>query len=125
MKKVILMVGTLTVAFLMISTVTAVPNTQSTPLMKAVDNIEKTKRMINNIESQNIADIQPAGFIDFLIQLLTLLINLIQEIIIIFQSVVSIITLIKAVIAAIQAVLDLIQQIIDLLNGGTPSYTAS
>ncbi len=120
MKKIILTIGAFVVALLMISTATAVPTTQSKPLMNAVNKLEKTEKMIHG----NMADIQPTGFIDFLIQLIILLIKLIMAIVTIIQSVLGIINLFKVIISTIQTLIELIQQIIDLISGG-PNYVTS
>ncbi|RLF41435.1 MAG: hypothetical protein DRN12_03260 [Thermoplasmata archaeon] len=120
MKKIMLTIGALAVSLLMISTATAVPNTQSTPVMNAVNNLEKTEKILYS----KIGDIQPTGFIDFLIQLIILLIKLVMTIVTIIQSVLGIVNLIKNIIAAIQSLVNLIQQLIDLISGG-PNYITS
>ena len=120
MKKIMLTIGAFVIALLMVSTATAVPTTHSGPFMNAVNNLEKTEKMIHG----NIADIQPAGFIDFLIQLIILLIKLIMAIVTIIRSVLGIINLFKVIIATIQTLIELLQQIIDLISGG-PNYITS
>lgn len=114
MKKTLIMLGTLFVMFLMISTVTAVPKTQSTPLMDTIQSKEVTELKMK-AHAVNDLDPQPTGFFDKLIEFIKLLIELIMNLVTIIQGILSIIALIQAVLSAIQLVIQLIQQILDVI----------
>ncbi len=110
------MLGAVAVVFLLVSTGTAIPQTQSTPVMQAVQHLEKTNEAIDDVTSENIVNIQTLGLIDFLIQLIRLIIELLMNIVTIIQGILSIVSIVQTIFSAIQLVIQLIQQIIDLFT---------
>ncbi len=116
MKKICMMLGALSVVFLMVSTVTALPQTQSTPVMSAVHSLEETKEQYDDTTLGSMLDIQPTGFIDTLIAFIKLLIQLIMNIITVIQGILSVVALIQAIFSAITMIIELVRQIIDLFN---------
>ena len=116
MKKTFIMLGTLSVVFLMVSIATAVPQTQSRPVMEAIQSLEDAEQKLDNTTLHELLNPQSTGFFDKLFEFIKLLIQLIMNIATIVQSVLSIIALIKAIFSAIQLVMQLIQQIIELFQ---------
>ena len=82
MKKYFFEIGAILIALLLMSTVTAVPQTQSKPAMEIINDIEDK---INLIESNALANIinnvETGGIIELLIQLITVIIQFIIELI--------------------------------------------
>jgi len=120
MKKTLIMLSSLAVVFLMVSTVTAVPQSSSNPLMNAIDKMEGAEQELTEATLESASD-GPSGVLGKIIDLIKLLIDLIMNLITIVQSILSIVALIQAVFNAIKLVMDLIQQIMDLIQD--PSAT--
>lgn len=118
MKKTFIMLGALAVVLLMVSTVTAVPQSSSTPLMNAIDTKEDAEEQF---AATDLVSDGPSGVLGKIIDLIKLLIELIMNIVTIIQSILSIVALVQAILSAIQLVINLIQQIMDLINN--PSTT--
>jgi len=122
MKKTFL-IGVFIIPLLLISNVTAIPQTSSDPLMKIINEIEHNKNYLNDkyeISINNIKDISygiiPAGLIDFLIQLFTFIINLINFIINIVQTINTIINLITMLTNTLIIFMETIDQLIEWLR---------
>jgi hypothetical protein len=112
------------VFLLMISTATAVPNSQSQPVMTCIQRIAQKKASLmttlDSYESKlsNVdVSILNGGWLEKLIELLLILIQLIMEIISIVQNIIAIAALVQAIIQALQLVIQLIQDLIDLIQG--------
>jgi phage-related protein len=145
MKKYIIMSVSLAAIFLMISTVSAVPQVQSQFTLKRLNKSEEIQRLIdqriksleeiknkdqlmkNNYEEAlelikiYILDIGMLGpFLDWLINLINSIINLIQTLIDFISDLLSLANLIDLLIESIQQLISMVQQliqwIIDLFN---------
>jgi hypothetical protein len=110
MKKAVISIGVFLVAILMISTATAVPTTQSKPVMDIVNTIEEQEQKIE------LLDVLPQGIFDTIWQLLLALYNLIMKIIEVVNTVLTIVQLVQALINGIQTLLQMIQEFIALIN---------
>jgi len=127
MKKSLIVLGAIAVVLLMASTATAVPQVHSTPLMKAVSEIEQKRVVLEGefgVCTEKLEDIsfnvQPEGIIDIIIALIQFLIDLIAGMIQFITNLMQIGNLILALIAAIEALISIITQfiewILDLFN---------
>ncbi len=112
MKKII-MLGILGVIFLMVSTATAVPTTQSQPIMDTIEKIEESKSLIES-------NIVSSGFLTDLIDLIITLIQLGLQIYAIYKNITGLINLVQTLFNNITSLMDMINQFIqfitDLLN---------
>ena len=122
MKKGFIILLTLVNILFVVSTVTAVPQVQSEPMMKVVKNIEQQRTYIEEKSETCVQDftkisfkVQPKGIIDTLIALLKFLINLLNSIIQFLLEIITLGTLILALIEAITTLIDVIMQFIDWL----------
>ena len=106
MKKTLIIFGAFALAFLMISTATAVPTTHSETVMKTIDRVGKLKVSTENP--------MVLGIIDFLKWLIEFIQKYIIPLIQLISSIISIIRL-------IQSIVELIQFIIDWINDHLPS----
>ena len=115
MKKIFLLIGTIFTTLLMISTVTAVPQVHSNPLMEKINEIEENKRIID----ERLADINPdaetGGLIDLLIQIILWLIALVQQIINLILDIFGLVELIEYLIGLIVALFELIMSLINFI----------
>jgi len=127
MKKSLILLGAIAVVLLMVSTVTAVPQVHSTPMMEIVNEVEQKKTLINGkigVFSDKIVDklvnVEPGGIISWLINLITSLIEFIMNIINFISSVIQlaelIITLINLITTLYEAILQFIEWIQGILN---------
>ena len=117
MKKCVITLGAIAITLLMMSTVTAVPQTHSTSMMDKVNELEDKKAFIEEIFSENIIEnFSLSGIIDILIQLITILIQIIITIVGVVSSISAIIELIQGLLNAIPALLELINQLLDLIG---------
>ena len=110
MKKGVISIGVFFVAILMISTATAVPTTNSKPVMDIVNTIEKQEQKLE------LLDVLPQGIFDTIWELLLALFNLIMKIIEVVNTVIAIVQLVQALINGIQMVLQMIQDVITLIK---------
>lgn len=121
MKKSIIVLAAIAVALLMTSTVTAVPQVHSTPVMKIVNDVEQKKTFFEEkIEgfSEKIAlDVEPEGIIDTIIAIIQFIIELIMEIIQFIADLMQLGNLILALIDAINALISIITQFIEWIMG--------
>ncbi len=111
MKKGVLIIGALFVTLLMISTVTAVPTTQSKPVMDIIDNANQQVEKFKTIGEQ-----LPQGIFDLIWQLLLSIINLVIKLIEVVNTLMSIVQLVQVLINALQSLFQIIQDFIDLIS---------
>lgn len=117
MKKYYIELGAIVVALLMMSTVTAVPQTHSKVVMDIVDKIEQEKDVLEEkLTEIFLDDLKLGGIIDFLIQLIMLIIQLVMKIIEIVQGIMGLINLIQNLIAALTTLFQLVQSLIELIQ---------
>ena len=124
MKKSIIVLAAIAVALLMASTVTAVPQVHSTPVMKVVNEVEQKKTLFEweiEIFSGKIAgksvNVETGGIIDTIIALIQFLIDLILGIIQFITNLMQLGNLILALIDAITALISIITQFIEWIMG--------
>ena len=124
MKKNLIALGAIAVILLMVSTVTAVPQVHSTPLMKTVSEIEQKRVFLEGefgVCTEKLEDIsfnvQLEGIIDTIIAIILFLINLLNSIIQFILDIMQIGNLILALIDAIMTLIDLITQFIEWVLG--------
>ena len=125
MKKIILILGALLTSCIMLSTVTALPQTNSKPVMDCIQEMEERSNIIDeglldvSIPDQN-------GIIDLIKQIVTLIIQFILNLINIVRDLIGLVSLIEYLINLItvlfNAVMNLIEVILNLFN---PSITVS
>ena len=124
MKINYVIMGAIAIVLLMVSTVTAVPQVHSTPLMKTLSEIEQ-KRVNLEVEfgacTEKLEDIslnvQPRGIIDTIIAIILFLIQLLNSIIQFILDIMQIGNLILTLIDAIMTLIDLIIQFIEWVLG--------
>ena len=110
-------VGVFLISLLLISTVTAVPQTHSKPTMNLINSIEDKKNIIDFEPLNDILNnIKSGGIIDLLIQLITLIIQFVMEIITIIQNVMSLVNLVQNLIEAFTTLFQLIQDLIEIIK---------
>jgi len=115
--KLTVVFGALGIALLLLSTVTAVPQSHSEPVMDQIHAIEDLHTQLENEQSKlGLEEIFPTGILDWLIQLITLIIKIVINIVQIIQSIMSIISLIQFVIEALQTLIQVVQEFIALLQ---------
>ena len=124
MKKSLVILVAISIVLLMISTVTAVPQVHSKPMMEIVNEVEQKKTLINGkigIFSDKIVDkfvnAEPRGIISWLISLITALIEFITNLISFISTVVQLAELIISLINLITTFYETIMQFIEWLQG--------
>ena len=115
MRKIFLLIGAIFTALLMISTVTAVPQVNSDPLMDKINEIEENKRMIDEKLAAINPDIETGGLIDLLIQIIQWIIALVQQIIDFILDIFGLVELIEYMIGLIVTLFELIMSLIDFI----------
>ena len=117
MKKYFFEIGAILIVLLLMSTVTAVPQTQSKPAMDIINDIEDKINLIESNEISNIINnVETGGIIELLIQLITVIIQFIIELIGIIQNIIGLVNLIDTLIAAFTTLFQLIQDLIELIR---------
>jgi hypothetical protein len=120
MKKIFLLFSTIFVTMLMISTVTAAPKINSDPLMDKINEVEETKKLIDEKLDDIDFEISTLGLIDILIQIIQMIIAFVQQLINIILDIFGLIELIEYLISLIitlfELIMNLINFIIDLFN---------
>jgi hypothetical protein len=117
MKKYYIELGAIFVALLMMSTVTAVQQTNSESEINILNKIEqnrinlKRELKINLIENSKIG-----GILDILVQLITLIIQLVLNAIDVVQNIIGLVNMIQNLINAFTTLFQLIQDLLDLIN---------
>jgi len=125
MKKLFIVFGAISVIFLMISNVTAVPQIHSEPIMKNINNYEqqvilleeKLEFYIEKLDDIN-PNIQPTGLFDFIIAIIQAIINILIDIInSIAEFIQDVMVLLSALVNAVKHLIDVIIQFIEWLQG--------
>jgi len=124
MKKSLIIFGAIAVVLLMVSTATAVPQVNSTPLMKVVSKIEQKRPdlernvlvCIEKLEDISF-NVQPGGILDTIIAMILFLIQLLNLIIQFVLNIMQIGNLILALIDTIMNLIDVIVQFIEWISG--------
>jgi len=107
--------GIVGILLLLVSCATAVPTTQSTPVMQQIEKKDTTEALLKSLYT---TDAEPLdGILDLLIQLITVIVQLVMEIIAIVQGILGIISLIQTLINALQTLFTLITQLIEIISG--------
>lgn len=123
MKKIFIYINSIFITFIMISTATAVPTIKSDSLMEKINEIELSKRIINDKLADLNPDVLSLGIIDFLIRIIQLLISFVQEIINLVLEIFNLVELIEYLIELIitlyELILSLINFIIDIFTPNT------
>jgi len=119
MKKSLVVMGAIAIVLLMVSTVTAVPQAHSKPIMKIVNEVEQKKTIINGKIGafSDIIDVEPAGIITWLINLITSLLEFIRKIINFISSIIELAELIVTLIDLITTFYETIMQFIEWIQG--------
>lgn len=123
MKRILLSIGVFFIACVMMSVVTAIPQTNSTPAMTLVHEIEKSREQVEEkmVDSPFFGP-QPTGIIDLLRQLILMIINFVLNLIEIIRDLINLVGLIEylidLVLVFISAIISLIQAIFDLFTPG-------
>ena len=115
MKKIFFSIGTIFTILLMISTVTAVPQVNSNPLMDKINEIEEYERIIDEKLVAINPDVENGGLIDLLIQIIQWLIALVQQIINFILDIFGLVELIEYLISLIVSLFELIMALIDFI----------
>ena len=117
MKKYCIELGAIAVALLMMSTATAVSQTNSKIVMDIVNEVEQNKDILEGKLTEIFLDnIKLDGIINLLIQLIILIIKLVLKIIEIVQGIMRLVNLIQNLIAALTTLFQLVQSLIELIQ---------
>ena len=117
MKKYFMAMGSIFISILLVTTVTAIPNSQSNVIINKINEISEINNSINNEKlSIFLSNILSVGIIELLIQLITLLVQFILEMIEIIQNVIGLVNLIQNLISAFTTLFELLQELIDLIT---------
>lgn len=125
MKKMLVVVGALFSVFLMVSVVTAVPQSHSSTVMNVISDIEQERNILQEkLFAVGVLDPQFGGIIDLLKQLIWLIIQAILDLIDIVRNLIGLVALIdyliQLVMILVEAIMALIEIIMNIFN---PSYT--
>ena len=116
MKKTVLGLGAIIFSLLLVSTATAVPQTNSEPGMNIVRKIEHEKQIAKDSNhNEYFSMVQNDGIIEIIIQLLRLLLQFVLKLIEIVSDLINLIGLIQSLVNALLTLFDLIQQLIQLI----------
>lgn len=126
MRKEIVGLGAIVTILSLILVVTAVPTVNSSPIMEAINEMEKSEEKFNEqLIEKSFLGLETTGIIDLLKQLLLLIIQAILNLIDIVRQLIGLVALVEYVIELIlvlvDAVVSLINTIFDLFN---PNNTA-
>jgi hypothetical protein len=117
MKKCYIEFGAIFVALLMMSTVTAVQQTNSESVINIVNKVEQNRVNLKAELTQNLLEnTKLGGIIDILVQLITLLIQLVLKTVEVVQNVIGLVNMIQNLINAFTTLFQLIQDLIDLIQ---------
>lgn len=114
MNRLLIGVGVFGIVFLMVSSATAVPQTQSKPLMSHIEKIEAVQASAD-VDIELLEDLGTKGLFDFLIALINLLIQFVYDLIQIVQKITSLVSLIQSLIEAVLLLFSYISQLIELI----------
>lgn len=115
MKRFILSLGAVFIVLLMVSTVTAVPQVNSNPLIIKINEIEENKKIINEKFADIIIDVETGGLIDILRQIIEWLIDFVQQIIDLILDIFGLVDLIEYLIGLIASLFELIMSLINFI----------
>lgn len=123
MKKVVLIGGSLFLACLMTSVVTAVPQANSIPAMNLIDDIERCREHLNEpMMKGSVHNLLSKGIIDLIRQIILLIINFVLKLIQIVRDLLNLVNLVEylinLIVTLITAIFNLIQAIINLFTPG-------
>jgi len=124
MKKILVVAGALLSVFLMVSVVTAVPQSQSSTVMNTVKEIELERNILQERLSK-IGALNPefGGIIDLLKQLIWLIIQAILDLIDIVRNLIGLVALIDYLIQLIMILVEAIMALIEIImNIFNPSH---
>lgn len=117
MKKFFTYFGVIFIALFMVSTVTAVTQMNSNPIMDKIDSIEENKLFIEEKISEINIDVENGGLIDFIIQIIQWLIDLVQDIINLVLEIFDLVYLIEYLIELSSSLFTVIMDLINLILG--------
>ena len=125
MKKINVIAAALLSVFLMVSVVTAVPQSNSTTVMNVIQDIEQERNILQDrLSNIYVLDPQFGGIIDLIKQLILLIIQAILDLIDIVRNLIGLVALIDYLIqlfmTLVEAIMALIEIIMNIFN---PSYT--
>ncbi len=115
MKKTLIGIGAVFISLLLISTVTAIPQTNSEPAMDLIEQLEEKKSFAEMLEQKiKSNDLpQPEGFIDWITQFLLSILNFVQWLVQLVLDLVQVVSLIATIISAINQLINAITQLLD------------
>ncbi len=123
MKKYCILFGAVAISTLLISSVSAIPQTHSQPVMEIVNEIEKNRAVLEDkylISTEDaktsLSKILPLGILDTIIQLLSLLVSLVYGIVNFLLKIMQLASLITLLINAITALINTVTQFIEWLT---------
>ena len=111
MRKKVLIFSSLFIILLMISTVTAVPKSQSQPVMDQVKRAEQEHEKYDTL-----SELSLNGIFNIILQLILAIFNLIKNIFTVIGQVITIIRNMKTLIESIQVLLQQIQDFLDIIS---------
>ena len=117
-----MIVGVCFTCFLMISTVTAIPQTSSQPMMNYIRDLEENSASINKeILNELKINGHPTGIIDLLKNLILFIIQIIYDFIEAIKNLIDLVNLIDFLIDLISLLVSIIQDLIDAFLNLFPS----
>jgi len=117
MKRTFVWFGAVFVSLLLLSNVSAVPQTQSQPAMDLIEQMEDEKLTLKALSTHPIlSSTDSNGLIDLIIQIITMIINFVITLINFVTELMGLIGLIQSFIDAIFTLIDLVNQFIQMLN---------
>ena len=116
MKRIFLIASALVVSILMVSTVTAVPQSQSEPLMNNLSTLNQQKISLNDIfeEGSSIGTLD--GLFDLIMQIIQWIAQIVIKIINVINSLIQIVSLLTYLVNMIQILINFIQYLIDIIT---------
>jgi phage-related protein len=117
MKRTLIIGSALFITLLMVSTVTAVPQSQSKPLMDTISSLDQQETSLREKISDGFSAAELGGLFDLIMQIIQWLAQVLAKIIGIINNVIKIVSLLIYVVQLIQTLINFIQRLIDLING--------
>ena len=123
MRKILLILGAFLSSCIMVSAVTAIPQTNSNPVMEYIQEIEESRNFITEgVSDATIPD--PSGILDLIKQVILLIIQFVLDLIEIVRDLIGIVSLIEYLITLITVLIVVIMELIEIiLNFFNPSTT--
>lgn len=123
MRRVLLIISAIFTSFLMISCATAIPKTNSEPLIEKIELIEEYKGLIDGEFNRSILDAESGGLIDLLIKIIQWLIDIVGKLINLVLETIQLTRLIAYLIVLIVTLYEFIMAIINfIIDRFTPDY---